>query len=262
MAARVWRSRGRIVVRALVCRLGRYGIPTLSKLAPLGTAVMALLFVGCGSSSSTVGEPPAQTVLYELADGEVTVQVPHPWVSSGNSGIGRSLIISLTPKGAGPTTDGGERIDWDELVLMADPALVGTGCQAGARPADAEALAESIRSVPDLGATAPVAVSAGGTEALMLDVIIAAGASVPFCENELGVMNLLVDPEAGEQTFDGTGRGVGHASGERMRLYLVNAPEGSSRRVLAIAIVAPESRFESVIEAAGPLVDSVEFQER
>jgi hypothetical protein len=32
-----------------------------------------------------------------------------------------------------------------------------------------------------------------------------------------------------------------------------------SMRILAIAIVAPESRFERVVEAAAPVVDSIEF---
>jgi hypothetical protein len=66
-------------------------------------------------------------------------------------------------------------------------------------------------------------------------------------------------PSSAAQSFDGTGRATGHASGERMRLYLFDVPEGSSMRVLAIAIIAPESRFESVVEAAAPVVDSVEF---
>ena len=44
-----------------------------------------------------------------------------------------------------------------------------------------------------------------------------------------------------------------------MRLYLFDAPGGSSMRTLAIAIVAPESSFERAVEAAVPVVDSVEF---
>jgi hypothetical protein len=44
-----------------------------------------------------------------------------------------------------------------------------------------------------------------------------------------------------------------------MRLYLIDMPEGSSMRILAIAIVAPEARFDAVIEAATPVMDSIEF---
>ena len=44
-----------------------------------------------------------------------------------------------------------------------------------------------------------------------------------------------------------------------MRLYLLDLPEGSATRILAIAIVAPEARFEDVIEAAAPIIESIEF---
>ena len=40
--------------------------------------------------------------------------------------------------------------------------------------------------------------------------------------------------------------------------YLVDLPGGSAR-ILSIAIVAPESSFESVVEAAAPILDSFEF---
>ncbi len=211
--------------------------------------------------TSEDGQPVA--VPCGLAAGEVTLQVAHPWVCLGRSSID-ALGIKLIPEGPGvrPTTDGGERNDWDELDVMTDPTLAGTCYQTGPSSADVEALAESIRSDPDLGATAPVAVSATGAEALMMDVVIAAGASVPFCENQVGgVLSLVLDQNA-EQSFDGAGHATGHATGERMRLYLFDVPEGSSFRVLAIAIIAPESRFESVVEAAAPVVDSVEFHVR
>ena len=51
----------------------------------------------------------------------------------------------------------------------------------------------------------------------------------------------------------------GQATGERMRLYLVDMPEESSMRTMAIAITAPESRFERAVETAAPIVDSLEF---
>lgn len=246
----------------------------MNKLVPIGlaaAAVIAVLFVGCGSPNSTVGEPSTANstagepsgdpVTYDVADGDVTLQVPHPWVTFGGPRIDGFRGFSLTPEGAGPTTDGGERIDWDELMVWVDPLLVGPCWQTGPSPVDAEALAESIRSDPDLGATAPVAVSAGGTEALMMDVVIAAGATLRFCENRpVGILRPLVDMNA-DQSFV-TGKGTGHATGERMRLYLFDVPKGSSIRVLAIAIIAPESRFESVVEAAAPVVDSVEFHVR
>jgi hypothetical protein len=44
-----------------------------------------------------------------------------------------------------------------------------------------------------------------------------------------------------------------------MRLYLVDLPEGSASRIMAIAVVAPEARFDSVLEAATPIIDSIQF---
>ena len=116
-----------------------------------------------------------------------------------------------------------------------------TGCQTGPGPGDAEALAESIRSDPDLVATAPVAVTAGGDKGLMMDVKIPAGATCATQRARTsGVLNPLVDQNAGIG-LGRHGRATGHATGERMRLYLFDAPEGSSMRILAIAIIAPES---------------------
>ena len=52
------------------------------------------------------------------------------------------------------------------------------------------------------------------------------------------------------------------AAGGRMLLYLLDLPEGMSARTLAIAIVAQESEFERVVNAAAPVLDSFEFQAR
>jgi len=135
------------------------------------------------------------------------------------------------------------------LVIVADPLPVESGCLQGPAPADAEALARSIRSDPDLEATEPVAVSVGGIEALRMDVVAATGASV--CEE--GPAPQVVTPN------DHDWYGVFLKHGERMRLYLLDLPEGLSARILAIAISAPEADFEHVVEAAEPIVDSLEF---
>jgi hypothetical protein len=48
----------------------------------------------------------------------------------------------------------------------------------------------------------------------------------------------------------------------RMRVYLLDLPEGMSARILAVAISALDSEFEHVVEAAAPIVDSFEFHTR
>jgi hypothetical protein len=132
--------------------------------------------------------------------------------------------------------------------MMADRRPVETGCQQGPAPVDAEALARSIRSDPDYEATAPVAVSVGGTEALRMDVVAAPGASI--CD-AWGAPRVVTPND-----HDWPGMDLEH--GSRMRLYLLDLPGGTAR-ILAIAIVAPESRFEQVVEAAAPIMDSFEF---
>lgn len=193
------------------------------------------------ASTTEDGQPIGAT--YTYFEGDVTVDASHPWMFHEGWAGGR-----LIPEGATPTTDGGERNDWDALVLVADPVPIETGCQTGSRPADADALVESLRSDADLEATAPVAVSVGGAEALMMDVVIAAGASV--CDDVF--LRGLARPT---QVVEG----LPLAAGDRMRLYVVDVPSGLSMRTLAIAVVAPESRFESAVEAAAPVVDSIEF---
>lgn len=208
------------------------------------------------------GQPVA--ISYTYFDGSLTLQAAHPWVFSGTNTYANPFWMRLIPEGQGvlPTTDAGERQDWDRLVLMADPVLVGD-CQPGPDPADAAALAESIRSNPGLGATAPVAVRVGGAEALMMDVVIAAGTTITVPANAQGdlcwdgVLSLVFDQNAAMYT--GNGVLTGQATGDWMRLYLFDAPEGSSMRILAIAIVAPESTFERAVEAAAPVLESIEF---
>lgn len=96
----------------------------------------------------------------------------------------------------------------------------------------------------------------------MMDVKIGAGAIIcgPATSGgdpEAGVLNPVFDQDASALVHDGLITGV--ATGEWMRLYLFDVPEGLSMRILAIAIVAPQSRFERAVEAAAPVVNSVEF---
>ncbi len=176
---------------------------------------------------------------YVAFDGEVTLHVAHPWVSRYGK-----LTIRLVPKDSRvqPTTDGAGRNNWDRLMLIADPARTGSGCPSGPGPVNAASLAESIRSEPGLLATAPVPVSSGEADGLWTDVVLAPGATGVcgglFGETELGTVEQVDVP-----------------AGDRMRLYLFDAPEGSSMQILAVAMVVPESQFARA--TAGPI--AVEF---
>ena len=182
------------------------------------------------------GEPLAEP--YSILDGEVTFGVPPPWYAFFDYGTD---TIALT----------GGTIDADFAVLP-DPLPVTTDCRRGPTPAGAEALARSIRSDPDLEASEPVAVTVGGIDALRMDVVAAAGASV--CDY-MGTP--LVLRAAEPRGPFGPGLGVG----DRMRLYLLDLPRGSSARVLAIAFVAPEASFETMLEAEeARIMGSFEFR--
>ena len=182
---------------------------------------------------------------YRFLRGEVTLAAAPPW---GWYVGGWGFTATMTTL---------EFDDSDQLLaVVADPLPVETGCEDGRAPADAEALARSIRSDPDLEATEPVAVSVGGIDALRMDVVAATGASV--CESAGKPQVVAPRPSAG-LNGDLDWVGVGLDQGHRMRLYLLDLPDGMSARILAIAISAPEPDFEHVMEAAEPILDSFEF---
>jgi hypothetical protein len=90
-----------------------------------------------------------------------------------------------------------------------------------------------------------------------MDVVAAAGASI--CQDWEGA-GVLTEPNefAG---YDGGGLTdpVVVGNGDRMRVYLLDLPDGLSARTMAIVIVAPEGSFDQVVEAAQPILDSFEF---
>jgi hypothetical protein len=190
------------------------------------------------------GEP--LPVPYTFLDGEVTFDVATPdlWDEPWDGDLGdlsRFMLFGL---------------DRSSMMFIADPAPVDAGCEPGLAPADAAALAASIRSNPDVDSTAPVALRLGGIDALRMDVAFGPGAGC----RELGVGPAIV---GGAGYFEGN-RGV-------MRLYLVDLPAGMSARVLGIAIVAPDRDllcdpgstpcFRRVMEAVAPVLDSLELHE-
>jgi hypothetical protein len=174
---------------------------------------------------------------YVFFDGEVTVSAADPW--------GRGVFVEAALE------LNGEYLE--RLEFVGHPLPVENGCESGPAAADAEALAASVQADPDLVATAPVDVRVGGVEGLVMDVTVAPGASV--CD--VFPSTLVLTQGVG---YSGPRPpGVDLDEDSRMRLYLLDLPEGSATPILAIAIVAPEARFDAVIEAAAPILDSFEF---
>jgi hypothetical protein len=209
-----------IAVRQEDGRLGlMYGLPVDSDFFP----------------TTEDGQPPAEAP-YSLLDGEVTFAVAAPpWEEPWDGGAGDLSTFMLFGLGR------------SSMMIMADPLPVDPDCEPGQAPADAEALARTIRSNPYVGSTAPVAVRVAGVDALRMDVAFVASETVrPGCR-ELGLGPAVVE-------------GLHHLYVDgRMRLYFLDLPDGMSARVLGIAIVASEESFEHVWEAAAPTVDSFEF---
>jgi hypothetical protein len=194
---------------------------------------LGLVYGSPSSRVPTTENGQAVPVPYSFLDGEVTFAAAPPW---SDTILDRTFTV-LGGVGRGSASQ------FTMFTLVADP-LTATGCEAGPAPADAEALVRSIRSNPDLEATAPVAVSAGGIDALRMDVVAPGRPEVSDCAPMvLGQLSLA----------QGDGR---------MRLYLLDLPEGMSARILAIAISALDSEFERVAEAAAPVLDSFEFHPR
>jgi hypothetical protein len=193
---------------------------------------LGLVYGSPSSRIPTTENGQAVPVPYSFLDGEVTFAAAPPW---GGTILDRTYTV-LGGVGRGSASQ------FTMFTIVADP-LTETGCETGPAPADAEALVRSIRSNPDLEATAPVAASVGGIDALQMDVVAAPGAS------DCGPPLVL-----GENVWAG--------QDGPMRVYLLDLPEGMSARILAIAISALESEFPRVVKAAAPILDSFEFHTR
>lgn len=196
------------------------------------------------TSGGTVGYEYLGGGVYSYLDGEVTFRHGSRWDTS-------IFAFNFGPTKITLTLDG---YATDKFMVMADPAAVGIGCEPGPAPADVAALAESIGSDPNLEVTAPVAVRIGGIDGLQMDVVAADGASATCGDVGAPLVVVGLSPIQDEQQ----GEHFWIADDGRMRLYLLDLPGGSAR-ILAIAISAEEERFEQVMLAATPIVDSFEF---
>jgi hypothetical protein len=137
----------------------------------------------------------------------------------------------------------GERIGFVDPVAYDSWCAANGGSPLLSEPADAAAIAQQVIADPNFETTAPVAANIGGLEAVSIDVALAPGGS------SCGVGMIEISRWIHELWEPGW----------RLRLYLVDLPEGMSVETLAITVVAPEERFDEVIEETKPIIDSITF---
>ena len=130
----------------------------------------------------------------------------------------------------------------DGLIDFTDPAVFWSRCGQGPVPADAAAFAEAVAADPNFETTAPVAARVGGVEAVAMDVSLSHGGRV--CPA------YRTDSQRWIHALE---------RGKRLRLFLVDLPEGMSMRTLAITVMAPVARFDKAVADATPIIESIEF---
>jgi hypothetical protein len=201
----------------------------------LGLEYWSETLLPTGRAPGTTENGQALPEPYSYLNGDVTFHAAYPWHPSWAGWEFSPTMTTLL-------LDGKHE---ERLVVLADPRPIETGCEDGLAPGDAMVLAQSLWSNPALEATEPVPVRIAGIEALQMDVTAATSGNL--C-GEVGVPEVMAG-----------GTATGLEPEQRMRLYLFDYP-GESGRILAIAIIAPEDRFEYVLEAATPILNSFEFR--
>lgn len=167
-----------------------------------------------------------------LLDGSVSISAAPPWLPN--------------PHFEGALAPDDQALE--RVAVTTDPLRI--SCSPIPSTGDLTALVSDIRSDLDLVATAAAEVSIGGFAGVQLDVTLAAGASA--CpEQRKGS-----EPNPGDRT---RGTGFQLELGSRMRLYLADVPDGTTVRTLAIAVVAPDARFDTVLATTEPIIGSIEW---
>jgi hypothetical protein len=194
-------------------------------------------------STTENGEP--IILSHASLDGEVTASVPSTWDAywpgefpdGPASGVWFGLL--------GP----GQFYSRDHIGLV-DPVAYDAWCAANGgsplltAPADAAAIAQQVIADPNFDTTEPVEARIGGLDAISIDIALAPGGEacgIGITDISRWIHTLQTQP------------------GSRLRLYLVDLPEGMSVETLAITVVASEELFDEFIEETAPIIESIEF---
>jgi hypothetical protein len=203
---------------------------------------------------------------YDILEGEVTFRAAKPWEPNVESVLNAEGSLPsefglITRFDETETSCASVRASCAAIVVLADPAPRQESCErTGGTVVSAEALARAIGANPGLESTNPVAERVGGIDALRLDVAPIEGASTCGGSGEgIGFGDGVPVLTATRRTKLGAPVVPVIEPGKRMRVYLLDLPEGAAR-TLAIMIVAPEADFDAAIAAARPILDSFEFR--
>ena len=196
------------------------------------------------NSTTENGQP--IVLSYTSSDGEVTVSAPSTWETWSGGGTNQELApgVWFWELYRGDLGD-------EDRVEFTDPVAYDSWCETNggspllSAPADAAAIAQELIADPNFETTAPVAARIGDLEAVSIDVTLAPGGRA--CGIGMIEISRWIHT-------------IGWEPGLRLRLYLVDLPEGMSVPTLAITVVAPEERFDDVIAETAPIIDSIEFR--
>jgi hypothetical protein len=186
------------------------------------------------------------TLSHTSPDGDVTVATPSTWDilwrrSQGGPDVWFGLLSPV-----GPDSE-------NESIGLVDPVAYDSWCAATggspvlSAPADAAAIAQQVVADPNFETTEPVAARIGGLDAVSIDVALAPGGEA--CEVQMIEISRWIHVL---KTQPGT----------RLRLYLVDLPDGMSVETLAITVVAPDERFDEFIQETAPIIESITFHPR
>lgn len=184
---------------------------------------------------------------YTSSDGEVTVSAPGPWTMwwpEESHLLDVGVWFGEMQSRAEPDDESGKGIGFVDPVAYDSWCADNGGSPLLSAPADAAAIAQQVITDPNFETTTPVAALIGGLEAISIDVALAPGGKacgIGMIEISRWIHTIGWDP------------------GLRLRLYLVDLPEGMSVETLAITVVALEERFEEVIAETAPIIESIEF---
>jgi len=179
------------------------------------------------------------------SDGEVTVSAPSTWAMWWPE----AAHVADVGVWFGGLWRSGDLFGSGERVEFVDPVAYDAWCGAAggspllSGPANAASIAQQVVADPNFESSDPVAARVGGLDAVMMDVALAPG-------GESCGIGMIIISRWIHELWD---------PGLRLRLYLVDLPEAMSVETLAITVVAPEKRFDEVIDETARIIDSIEF---